>query len=191
MNFPIMITTTDSIPLPAALPRLLLLLIAGLGLAHLPGRAAEPAPIPAGRYALDHGSLDSLEEALAKAAAQFKGMQRQMAARRLRERAVPPAEIEITMSDAGLALRLGDNRFPAMQPGSKPVGWSTKEGRDAEVSLRWEGASLVHEIALEDRTRRSTLTFDPKNKTLRLGVHFNGSRLRHPVVFTLRYLPLS
>lgn len=153
--------------------------------------AAESASLPEGRYVLDRTSLRAFEEALARAASQIPAMQRQMALRRLRERLNPPADIAVAPSEAGWALRFGENQFPPLQPGAKPVSWTSKDGQQAQISLRWHEDRLEQSIASGDRARLNTLSFDPAEKVLLLKVHLHGSQLRQPVVFTLRYLPAA
>lgn len=172
-----------------------LLRLAGLLICSLLGfaatsRAAEPPMLPVGSYTLDRGSLREFEEALAKAANQIPAMQRQMALRRLRERLSPPSGIELAHSDAGWALRLGENQFPPLLPGAAPVAWSSKDGQRAEVSLRWRGEVLEQAIAAGERARLNAFSYDHAAKILIMEVQLHGSQLRQPVVFTLRYQPV-
>lgn len=150
---------------------------------------ADTATLPPGRYTLDRASLHAFEDALAKAANQIPAMQRQLALRRLRERLTPPSEIELALSGAGWALRLGENRFPPLQPGTQPVPWTSSDGQEAQVSVRWRDRTLEQSIASGDRARRNSFYYDVSEKLLRFEVEFHGSQLRRPVRFTLRYLP--
>lgn len=184
------------IPLYSRLRSARLLRMSGLLICGLFGfasalRAAEPPSLPAGRYTLDHASLRAFEDALANAANQFPRMQRATALRRLRARLSPPAEIELAHTDAGWALRLGENQFPPLQPGAVPVSWTSKDGSKAQVSLRWRGEVLEQTIASGERVRLNAFTHDPAGKILRLEIQLHDSQLRQPVTFTLGYLPAS
>lgn len=188
-----MITLRPSILFSGSLLlRISLLLSFGLPvLAPVALRATDTPSLPAGRYTLDRASLRTFEEALAKAVRQIPAMQRKTALRRLRERLDPPAEIVIGSSEAGWALRLGDNQFPPLQPGAAPLSWTGKDGQKAQVSLRWRDNQLEHSVDSGDRARLNVFSFDPAEKVLRVEIQFHGSQLRQPGAFTLRYLPAS
>lgn len=173
-------------------PRALRFLSLGLvALAPVALRAADTPALPAGLYTLDRASLRAFEDALAKAGRQVPALQRSAVLRRLRERLDPPAEIALESSESGWALRLGDHRFPPLQPGAAPVAWTGKDGQKAHVSLRWRDRRLEQSLASGDRARLSAFSFDPAEKVLRLEIQAHGSQLPQPVAFALRYLPAA
>lgn len=154
-------------------------------------RAADEHTLPPGRYVLDRASLPAFEAALAQAANQVPAMQRKTALRRLRERLDPPSEIAFALTDAGWALRLGENQFPPLQPGAKPTAWTSRDRQIAQVSLRWRGAILEQSIGSGDRARVNAFSFDPAEKVLRMGIELHASQFRSPVACVLRYLPAA
>lgn len=154
-------------------------------------RAADEPTLPLGRYVLDRASLPAFEAALAQAANQVPAMQRKTALRRLRERLNPPSEIAFALTDAGWALRLGENQSPPLQPGAQPATWTSKDGQEAQISLRWRGEVLEQSIGSGDRTRVNAFSCDPVEKVLRLEIALHASPFRSPVACVLRYLPAS
>lgn len=99
-----------------------------------------------------------------------------------------PAWVEIKQTAPGTVTFHFEGRAPEPCPLSGSTKGKDPDGKDAEFTARWDGASLVQTVATEDGKR--TNVFKPQaDGSMKLSVELRSERFETPIRYTLSYKP--
>ena len=117
----------------------------------------------------------------------FNVAARAIARSRLKRVNVALRRVEIARRGSEIAITLGSNTPSAAIPGQAPAKWTREDGEVFDVSLEWQGATLVQTVTSGDTRRVNRFDLSPDGNTLTLAVVVTGPQLQTPVLYQLTF----
>ena len=153
--------------------------------------AAVPSRNLTGIYTYAGHEVVEVQNAVESSTAGLSLGVRMQARRRLTVEKLIPKRVEIQLTGDRGTIQMGDLHPPSAPLDGTPVQWTTPENRTAQVSIRWEGDTLVHTIQGKRGKRICTASLVNGGRTLLITVEVIGAYLSKPLRYRLTYEPSS
>jgi hypothetical protein len=163
-------------------------LIAVLCVALTGGRVARAdAPALQGVFVNAAQPEQGIDAAIDAAVRSFNVAARAIARSRLKRVNVALNRVEVARHDAEITITLGSNTPSTATPGHGPAKWTRDDGEIVDVTLEWQGATLVQTVTSGESKRVNRFDLSPDGNTLTLAVTVTGPQLQTPVQYQLTF----
>ena len=162
--------------------------IVALCLALVAGRTVTAdAPALQGVFVNATQPEEGIDAAIDAAVRSFNVAARAIARSRLKRVNVALKRVEVARHGAEIAITLGSNTPSTATPGHAPATWRRDDGETVDVSLEWQGATLVQTVTSGESARVNRFDLSPDGNTLTLAVVVTGPQLQTPVQYQLTF----
>jgi hypothetical protein len=131
-------------------------------------------------------SSKSIEAAIEVATKEFNFVARPIARSRLKKHSPAITRVEIGQGDA-ITIKLGDAKPTIHSPSQPPVKWTRPDGEVFNVTMQWQGATLLQTFESEEGTRVNRYSLSADGQQLMMDVTLTGPQLKRAVKYMLMY----
>jgi hypothetical protein len=133
-------------------------------------------------------SNQPIKQAIDGAAAEFNFLTRPIARSRLTQTNPNVTRVEIVRVDDDITIQLGTRKPATARPGGAAVKWMRDDDEVFDLSLAWEGTTLVQSFSAPDGQRVNRYMLSSDGNTLTLDVTVMSERLKKPMKYTLTFI---
>ena len=127
-----------------------------------------------------------IKSAIEAGALQFGFLARPIARNRLKKINPNITRVAIDKSGDEFTITLGKSTPSAARPGGPAVKW-TKDDETYDVSLAWQGSTLVQTFVAPDGTRVNRYRLAQDGQSLEVQISFSSRMLKAPISYTLTF----
>jgi hypothetical protein len=131
-------------------------------------------------------SMANIEKAIEVATKEFNFVARPIARSRLKKHSPPITRVEIEQGPA-ITIKLGDAKPTIHSPGQPPIKWVRPDGEVFNVTMQWQGATLLQTFESEEGTRVNRYSLSADGQQLTMDVTLTGPQLKRAVKYVLTY----
>jgi hypothetical protein len=143
-------------------------------------------PSLAGVFVNPSQSSAGIEAAIESAVREFNFVARPSARSRLKKHNPVVQRVEIKQ-DVLIAITLANAKPTAHTPGQPPVKWTRPDGEVFDVTMEWQGATLIQTFKSEEGTRVNRYSLSADGQQLMMDVTLTGPQLKRAVKYMLTY----
>ena len=128
----------------------------------------------------------SIEAAIEVAIKEFNFVARPIARSRLKKHNPVLQRVEIVQGEL-IAITLANAKPTAHRPGQPPAKWTRPDGEVFDITMAWQGATLIQTFKSEEGTRVNRYSLSPDGQQLMMDVTLTGPELKRAVKYMLTY----
>lgn len=132
-------------------------------------------------------SDSGIRSAVDKAAREFSFVIRPIARSRLNKLNAMINRIEIASASDTVSITLGRTKPVVATPGGPAVKWSREDGDVFDVTLAWQGATLVQTFTSPEGSRINRYTLAPDKQSIKMDVVLTSPQLKSPMSYQLSF----
>jgi hypothetical protein len=156
------------------------------GLAALAIQARADNPAMQGVFVNPSQSDAGIKAAIDAAAREFNFVTRPIARSRLKKHNPVLHRVEVKQGTA-IEITLADAKPSAHTPGQPPVKWTRPDGEVFDVTMAWQGATLIQTFKSEEGTRVNRFSLSPDGNVLSMDVSLSGPYMQREMKYMLTF----
>ncbi|MBK9576757.1 MAG: hypothetical protein IPO40_06780 [Fibrobacteres bacterium] len=146
------------------------------------GMGVEPAEF-VGRWMLDRGRSDNIEQAVDRALEPENIVTRMMARKRILRAAKAPETMQIALAGDGILVTTETQSPPAVPIGGAPVIWMRPKGTPVKIKMAINTTQMVETFEADYGTRVQRFALSNEGKALSVEVDVASPRLERKITY--------